>query len=162
MNWLDPVILAGVAIIALVGWRIGGLHIGVMGAGIIAGIALASRLHDRVSPLFSRFISSENGAEIAAFILIFSLVIIASAAIGFAVHIILRRLMLGWAEKVVGLGLGVAIALAIGSATFSALQSYPVLGLENTIEGSTLGTFMADNFDSVLRGLKFIPGDLGA
>ena len=162
MNWLDPVILAGVAIIALVGWRIGGLHIGVMGAGIIAGIALASRLHDRVSPLFSRFISSENGAEIAAFILIFSLVIIASAAIGFAVHIILHRLMLGWAEKVVGLGLGVAIALAIGSATFSALQSYPVLGLENTIEGSTLGTFMADNFDSVLRGLKFIPGDLGA
>jgi hypothetical protein len=31
--------------------------------------------------------------------------------------------------------------------------------LDVTIDESTLGTFMADQFDVVIRGIKLIPGD---
>ena len=161
MNWLDVAILATAGLIALAGWRMGSLHIGVTGAGILAGIALASHLHNEVEPFFSHFIDSSNGAEIAAFIAIFILVLLASILVGFMVRAITHRLMLGWIDKLVGLGLGVVITFAIGSAVLSTVQSYPVFSMEDTIEDSAMGTFLADNFDTVLRSLKFVPGDLG-
>ena len=161
MNWLDIIIVAAVGFIALAGWRMGGVHAAVTGAGIFVGIALAGHLHHRVEPIFSRFVDSDDGAEIAAFIAIFILVLIASAVVGTLARGVLHSFMLGWMDKATGLGLGVVVSFAAGSAVFSALQSYPVLGLEETISGSTLGSFLADNFDVVLRGLKFIPGDLG-
>ena len=161
MNWLDIVIIAVVALIALAGWRMGGIHVAVTGAGILAGIALSSRVHHRVTPIFSPFIDSDNGAEIAAFTAIFILVLIASVVVGFMVRTLSRKLMLGWMDNIAGLALGVVVTLAIGSAAFSAIQSYPVHGLDNTISDSTLALFLADNFDTVLKGLKFIPTDLG-
>ena len=161
MSWLDIVIIAVVALIALAGWRMGGIHIAVTGAGILAGIALSSRVHHRVTPIFSPFIDSDNGAEIAAFTAIFILVLIASVVVGFMVRTLSRKLMLGWMDNMAGLALGVVVTLAIGSAAFSAIQSYPVHGLDNTIADSTLAPFLADNFDTVLKGLKFIPTDLG-
>ena len=161
MNWLDIVVVAVAGFAALVGWRTGGLHMAVTGGGILAGIALASRLRERVSPLFSRFIDSDDGAEITAFIAIFILALIGSVLAGIILRAVLNRLMMGWTDRAVGLALGIVVTLVIGSAVFSAIQSHPVFGLEDTIGGSTLGTFLADNFDVVLRGPKFIPGDLG-
>lgn len=161
MNWLDIVILAAVGFITLAGWRMGGIHMGVTGAGIVVGIALASRLHDRVKPVITRFVDSENGAEVGAFIGIFILVLAASVVAGWTVRSVLNRLMLGPVDKVVGLGVGVAVTFAIGSALLSAVQSYPVFGLEDTIASSTLGSFLADNFDVVMRGLRFVPDDFG-
>ena len=161
MNWLDFVILASGGVIGLVGWRMGGIRAGVTATGILVGIAIAGHLHGRLEPLFSRFIDSDDGAEIAAFIAIFVLVLVASATAGVVASGLARRLMLGWADKLVGLGLGILMTPAIGSALLSATQSYPVLGLDSTIDGSTLGSFLADNFDVVLRGIKFIPDDLG-
>ena len=161
MNWLDIVILVAVGVVALVGWRMGGIQVSITGAGILAGIALSSRFHSEAEPLFSRFIDNENGVEFAGFIAIFILVLVASLTVGFLAHSILRSLKLGLMDNVSGLGLGVVIILAIGSAALSAIQSYPIHGLENTITESTLGSFLANNVDVVLRGLKFIPGDFG-
>ena len=161
MSWLDIVIVAVVALIGLAGWRMGGIHIAVTGAGILVGIALSSRLHHRVTPIFSPYIDSDNGAEIAAFSAIFMLVLIASVVVGFMVRTLSHKLMLGWMDNIAGLAIGVVLTLASGSAAFATIQSYPVYGLDNTIGDSTLGPFLADNFDTVLKGLKFIPADLG-
>ena len=162
MNWLDIVILVAVGTVALVGWRMGGVQIGVTGAGLLVGIALSSRLHDQVSPMFSSFISSDNGAEIAGFAAVFIVALLGSVAIASVVRSVLGTLMLGWTDKSLGLGLGVIVTFAVGSAVLSAVQSYPVLGLEDAIEDSAVGSFLANNFDTVLRGLRFIPNDLGA
>lgn len=161
MNWLDIVIIAVIAVIALSGWKLGGIHLGVTGAGVLAGIALASRVHHRVTPLFSAYMDSDNGAEIAGFGTILILVLIAAIVVGFMVRTISRSLMLGWVDNVLGLALGVIVALAVGSTVFSAIQSYPVYAMDDTISDSTLAPLLADNFDTVLRGLKFIPTDLG-
>ena len=161
MNWLDIVIIAVVAVIALAGWRMGGIHIGVTGAGVLAGIALSSRVHHLVTPVFSPFIDSDNGAEIAGFGVIFVLVLIASVVVGFMVRTLSQKLKLGWADNVLGLALGVVVTMAVGTTVFSAIQSYPVYDMDNTINDSTLAPLLADNFDTVLRGMKFIPTDLG-
>ena len=161
MNWLDIVVLVTVGTVALAGLRLGGVHIAVTAVGVLAGIVLAGHLHGDVRPIISRFTDSENGAEIGAFAAIFVLALIASLVAGFMLRVVLSKLMLGWIDRLAGLGLGVVVTLAAGSAVLSAIQSYPVLGLEETITGSTLGSFLADNFDVVLRGLKFIPDDLG-
>ncbi|GIS82732.1 MAG: hypothetical protein CM1200mP15_13640 [Dehalococcoidia bacterium] len=39
------------------------------------------------------------------------------------------------------------------------LQKFPVGSIQETIDDSTLGSFLADNFDVVTRGLKIIPSD---
>ena len=161
MNWLDVVILVSGGLLAAVGLGIGGLHLASIAVGSMVGIALSSRLHDRVSPLFSRFTDSDNAAEIAALVAIFLAVLVASVLVGTLVRGAFQKLTLGWMDKVVGMGLGVVVAFAVGSAVLSAIQSYPTLGLEDTIAGSTLGSFLADKFDAVLRGLRFIPSDLG-
>ena len=161
MNWLDIVILAAGGLVAVIGLGIGGLHIASMAAGSLVGIALSSRFHDRISPVFSRFTDSENGAEVAAFVAIFVVVLVASVFAGTVVRGVFQKLTLGWVDKVVGMGLGVVITFAVGSAALSTIQSYPTLGMEETIADSTIGSFLADEFDVVLRGLRFIPDDLG-
>ena len=57
--------------------------------------------------------------------------------------------------------LAVVIALAVGSALLSVVQTYPVGGAHGVIDDSVLGAFLADNFDTVLRAIRFIPKDLG-
>ena len=161
MNWLDVVIVVVSGVAALLGWVTGGLYVAVTGVGVLVGITLASRQHERIAPLFSRFTDSQNGAEIIAFAVIFGLVLIASVIVSFLASTVLRKLMLGWADKVAGVALGIVLVFAAGSAIFSAIQSYPVYDLDDYIAGSALASFLADNFDVVLRGLKFIPDDLG-
>ena len=161
MNWLDIVILAVAGFVALAGLRMGAVHLAVTGAGALAGIALASRFHDDLEPVFSPITDSANSAEIAAFVAIAIASLLASVVVGALARTLLKTLMLGWADKLAGLALAVVLVLAVASGLLSAVQSYPVLGLEETIQDSTLGTFLADHFDTVLRGLRIIPTDLG-
>ena len=161
MNWLDIVILAAGGLVAMLGLGIGGLQLASMAAGSLVGIALSSRFHDRVSPVFSRFTDSDNGAEVAALVAIFVAVLFASVLAGTLVRGVFRKLTLGWVDKVMGMGMGLVVTFAVGSAVLSTIQSYPTLDMEDTIADSTLGSFLADEFDVVLRGLGFIPDDLG-
>jgi len=39
------------------------------------------------------------------------------------------------------------------------VQKYPVKDLEVDIDESKLGTFLADQFDVVIRGVGILPGD---
>ena len=162
MNWLDIASLAGGGVLALVGLWMGAAHIGVTVAGVLGGIVLASWFHDDVQPVFSRLVADDNVAQFSAFAFIFVLVLILAVVVGFMTSRLLKMFMLGWADRVMRLVFGMAVTFAVGSALFSAIQSYPFLGLEATIQESVLASFMADHFDTIMKGLKLIPGDLGA
>ena len=161
MNWLDAVIIIAAVLVAVTGLRVGGTQFAATGLGILVGITMASRLQGRLEPIFSGFIDSDNGAEIAGFIAIIVIVAIAAMVLGTVVRRILKTLMLGWLDQVAGLAIGLVIVFALGSALLANIQSFPVLGIQDTIDRSVLGSFLADNFDAVLRGLRFIPSDLG-
>ena len=140
----------------------GALHIAAIAVGSLAGLALASRLQGKVAPLFENFTDSKNGPEMIALVVIFLLAIIAVFLVGSMLKGVFDKVSLGWVDKVAGIVVGVIVAFAIGSAVLSSIQDYPILGIDDTIEASALGTFLADNFDIVLRGLRVVPTDLGA
>jgi len=160
MNWLDLVLIVFVAVVAVIGYRTGLVQAGTTLVGILVGIALASRLHDKVDSLFS-FTGNENAQEIGGFILIFALVLLGSIVASYLLRSILRAAMLGWVDSLGGVALGVVIAAAAASAVLSNVQQFPVLDLDVTVEDSLLGSFLADNFDVVLRGVRILPKGYG-
>ena len=54
---------------------------------------------------------------------------------------------------------GISIGFLLLSGLFTNIQRFPIRDYDTTIDESKLGTFLADNFDVVIRGLKLIPGD---
>ena len=68
MNWLDVVVIIAAVLIGVTGLKVGAVQSAATGLGILVGITMASRLQGRLDPIFSGFIDSDNGAEIAAFI----------------------------------------------------------------------------------------------
>lgn len=161
MSWLDAIILAAAGFAAMVGLGIGGIHVAVTGVAVLLGTSLAGHYHDLVEPLVSRFTDAENQAQIISFAVIMVVVILVAVAVGVAVRAFLKGLKLGWVDRLLGSVLAVVIALAVGSALLSVVQTYPVGGADGVIDDSVLGTFLADNFDTVLRAIRFIPKDLG-
>ena len=56
--------------------------------------------------------------------------------------------------------MGLVVGFALLSGLLVGLQKYPIT--ENSgeaIAGSPVASFMANNFDAVVRGIKLIPGD---
>ena len=160
MNWLDLVLIVFVAVVAVIGYRTGLVQAGATLVGILVGIALASRLHGKVDSLFS-FTGNENAQEIGGFILIFALVLLASIVASYLLRSMLRAAMLSWVDSLGGVALGVVIAAAAASAVLANVQQFPVQDLDVTVEDSLLGSFLADNFDVVLRGVRILPKGYG-
>ena len=63
------------------------------------------------------------------------------------------------AESSLGMAVGLLVGFLLVSGVLTAIQRFPVRDLDVTIDESKLGTFMADQFDVVIRGVKLIPGD---
>ena len=65
-----------------------------------------------------------------------------------------------------GLLAGAPVGLVVGflliSGIITGVQTYPVGNVDQTIEESTLGSFLANNFGVVMRGVRLIPVDWDA
>jgi uncharacterized membrane protein required for colicin V production len=161
VNWLDILLLVLIGITATAGYRIGLVQAATLFAGTLIGIVLASRLHDNVDVVFSQLTENENAQELGGYILVFAAILLASLVTSWLIRMLFRTLLLGWVDKLGGFALGTIIALATGSAFLANVQDFPILDLERAIENSATGSFLADNFDVVLRGLLIIPKDYG-
>lgn len=158
MNWLDMVILIATAIAAFIGWWVGVLRAVVGMAGLVVGVVVASRLHEGLAnSVVSNFISSPSGAKVVAFLIIVVLVLLGAMVMGAVVKKILSLLMLGWIDKVVGLGLGVLVSLAVFSALLSAVYANSLFSLRDTIDSSFMGSFLLDQYGALLEALKLVP-----
>ena len=65
----------------------------------------------------------------------------------------------GLAEKLAGMAVGLLVGFMLLSGVLTGIQRFPFRDLDKTIDESALGTFLADNFDVVIRGVGLIPGD---
>ena len=161
MNWLDVVLIVAIALSAIVGYRMGLVQSAAGLVGILVGITIASRLDDKAASIFSSATDNENAQTVAGFLLVFVLVIAAAMVLSTIVNKMLRVIMLGWVNQLGGLALGAVVAMAIASAALANVQEFPVLDLEETTDESAIGTFLADNFDVVLRGIRIMPKGYG-
>ena len=160
MNWIDIAILVIWGMTALWGFSSGLLRILVPLVALVIGMALSSRIGDSVGEIFSSFTDNENAQTVAGFVLIFGLLFI----LGGIISVVARRVLgiiplFGMVNSLVGMAVGLLVGFLLVSGVLTAIQKFPVRDLDVTIDESTLGTFMADQFDVVIRGIKLIPGD---
>ena len=97
---------------------------------------------------------------VAGFILIFGVLFIVGGIISFMIRSVLRIIpFFGLANSLAGMAAGVLVGFLLLSGVLTGIQRFPFEDLDETIDESALGTFLADNFDVVIRGVKLIPGD---
>ena len=160
MNWIDIAILVIWGMTALWGFSSGLLRILVPLVALVIGMAISSRIGDSVGEIFSSFTDNENAQTVAGFVLIFGLLFI----LGGIISVVARRVLgiiplFGMVNSLAGMAAGLLVGFLLVSGVLTAIQKSPVRDLDVTIDESTLGTFMADQFDVVIRGIKLIPGD---
>ena len=160
MNWLDIAIPVVWGMTALWGFSSGLLRILVPLFSLVVGMALSSRIGDSVGEIFSPVTDNENAQTVAGFVLIFGLLFIAGGIVSFVARKVLGIIPLfGMVNSLAGMAVGLLVGFILVSGVLTAIQKFPVRDLDITIDDSTLGTFMADQFDVVIRGIKIIPGD---
>jgi len=160
MNWIDIVILLVWGVTALWGFSSGLLKILVPFFSLVIGLALSSRIGDSVGKLFSGLTDNENAQTIAGFLLILVVLFVAGGIISFMASKALGIIPLfGLVNSLSGIAVGLLVGFLLISGVLTAIQKFPIRDLDQTIDESKLGTFMADQFDVVVRGVKLIPGD---
>jgi uncharacterized membrane protein required for colicin V production len=160
MNWIDIAILVVWGMTTLWGYSAGLLQILVPLVSLVIGMALSSRIGDSVGEIFSSFTDNENAQTVAGFVLIFGALFIVGGIISFVARRALGIIPLfGMVNSLAGMAVGLLVGFLLVSGVLTAVQKSPVRDLDVTIDESKLGTFMADQFDVVIRGVKLIPGD---
>ena len=160
MNWIDIAILVVWGITALWGFSAGLLQIVVPLISLVAGLALSSRIGDSVGNIFSGIADNENAQTVAGFILIFGVLFVLGGIISFMARRVLGIIPLfGLANSLAGMAAGLLVGFLLLSGVLTGIQRFPFRDLDKTIDESALGSFLADNFDVVIRGAKIIPGD---
>lgn len=159
MNWVDIVILVVWAGTASWGASMGLLQMVVHLVTVAVGLALSSRIAESFGGVFAPLTDNENAQTVAAFIFIFLILFIAGGILSFWLRTILGIIPLfGTANKLGGLVVGVVVGFILLSGVFTGIQKFPIGEMQQTIDDSALGAFLADNFDTVIRGAKLIPG----
>ena len=160
MNWIDIVILVVWGVTALWGFSSGLLKILVLFFSLVIGLTLSSRIGDSVGELFSGLTDNENAQTIAGFLLILVVLFVAGGIISFMASKVLGIIpLLGLVNSLSGMAVGLLVGFLLISGVLTAIQKFPIRDLDQTIDESKLGIFMADQFDVVVRGVKIIPGD---
>ncbi|MDA1128036.1 MAG: CvpA family protein [Chloroflexi bacterium] len=160
MNWIDLVILVVWGITAYWGYADGFLKVVVPFIFMAVGLALASRIGDTVGNVFSVFTDNENAQAIGGVILIFAVAFV----LGGMVSGISRKVLgvipfFGLADKLGGMVVGLMVGFLLLSGILTGIQKFPFRDLDKTVDDSALGAFLADQFDTVIRGVGLIPGD---
>ena len=160
MNWIDIAILIVWGITTLWGYSAGLLMIIVPFISLVVGLALSSRIGDSVGGMFSGVTDNENAQTVAGFVLVFGVLFIAGAILSLMTRKVLGIIPLfGFANSLAGMAVGLLIGFVLLSGVLTNIQRFPVRDYDETIDESALGSFLADNFDVVIRGVKLIPGD---
>lgn len=160
MNWVDIAILVVWAGTASWGASMGLLQMGVHLVVVAVGLAIASRIAPTVGDLFSVVTDNENAQSAAGFIAVFLILFIAGGVVSFWLRTILGIIpFFGSFNKLGGLIVGVAVGFLLLSGILTGIQKFPIGDAEQTIDDSKLGSFLADNFDVVIRGIGLIPGE---
>ena len=160
MNWVDIAILVVWAGTASWGASMGLLQMGVHLVVVAVGLAISSRIAPTVGDLFSVVTDNENAQSAAGFIAVFLILFIAGGVVSFWLRMILGIIpFFGSFNKLGGLIVGILVGFLLLSGILTGIQKFPIRDAQQTIDDSKLGSFLADNFDVVIRGIGLIPGE---
>ncbi|MEW6141558.1 MAG: CvpA family protein [Chloroflexota bacterium] len=156
MNWVDIII-----VLVAIGYAFSGFSQGVIRTvigliGLIAGIYLAGQFYPQVAATL--FGSNQSWGPVIAWVIVFVVVNVAASVIGWVLSRVVKAVLLGWVDKLVGLAIGAIVGLLTCAALLAVVMKY-LPATEATIAGSGLATFLLDKFPLVL-GL--LPSEFGS
>ena len=161
MNWLDWVLVASLGFSIISGLK-KGLVKTVFGiAGMVVGIILASRYYNLLAPNLT-FISQENLAKIAAFVIIVAAISLIANILGAIFKKIVSMLTLGWVDRLSGAVLGLALGAISLGVTLALLIKFSIFGLDQIISQSWLAALLLKTYPLVKNLLPMDFGDLGS
>jgi uncharacterized membrane protein required for colicin V production len=160
MNWVDILVLIVLAVTGYRGYKSGLIRMVVILFVMAVGIAFSSRLSQPIGNLLPSFTDNARIQSIIVFLVLILVLIVAAEIISRALVTVIKFLpFAGLANSLVGTGIGLLVGFVILSAVLTGLQKFPFGNMREDIDDSPLGSFMADNFDVVIRGIRLIPGD---
>jgi membrane protein required for colicin V production len=150
MNWLDIAIIIIVLIPTYIGFRRGLIGTVIPLLGIILAIVFAGIFYDSVAGWLSGWLDSQSQANIVGFIIIFTLVLLASMSVAFLLRSFLSLLLLGWLDKLGGFVFGLLIGAVFSSVLLSIMSKFFASTVEETVADSALASFFLDKLPFVL------------
>jgi membrane protein required for colicin V production len=127
VNWVDWVILGVLGVAVISGMMRGAVRTIFSLAGVVVGFLVASRESGAVGMVLARWVP-ENVAAAIGFVLVFLGVAVAFSLVAWLLRRILEGLWLGWADRMLGAGLGLAqaaVALGIAALLVEGFGSFP-------------------------------------
>jgi len=155
MNWLDIVIIVGIAITTFVGLKIGLIKAVLSLVGLIVGVVLARLFYIPLSEQLG-FIPQATVAKVAAFAIIMIGVMIIAGVLAMALKWITSAMMLGWVNRIGGAVFGLLLGVIFCGALLALWVNF--FGAGETITNSSLASILS-RFPLVL-GL--MPGEFGS
>lgn len=154
MNWLDVVLLVFLMITGIMGLMRGLLKTLIPLIGLAAGVVVAGHYHTWIADNIFR--SQATVAYIIAFVAVVLIFLIVAMILARILHGLLKMVLLGWADHLVGLLLGLVWASLVAGAILSLLLKYSIAA--STIADSVVAAFVVDKFS---LALAILPGDFG-
>ena len=147
MNWLDIVILVLLVISAIGGFATGLIKTVFSLVGLIVGVVLAGHFYVGFSNYLT-FIPGDNGPRVAAFIIIFLIVMIVAALLGILLTKIVSAIMLGWVNRLGGAVLGVILGAFFVAAILAVWVKFANPG--DAITNSKIASVLLDKLPFIL------------
>ncbi len=107
MNWVDAVMLAVIALSALAGFLRGFAREALGLAAWVAAALLASRCYGAMLPLAQRWIDDPQLADVACFLIVFVLILIALSVLAGLLSRLVRFSVLGGIDRILGAVFGI-------------------------------------------------------
>jgi membrane protein required for colicin V production len=152
MNWVDIVIIIYLVLSVLSGFMQGLIRTVLSIIGMIVGILLASHFYKQLGDILT-FISNRDWANIVAFAVILLAVMGIAALLAWLLRSLIKKIMLGWIDKLGGAVFGLILGALSVSAFLAVIVKYTDASV---ITNSKMAGFFLDKFPLVL---KFLPSD---
>jgi membrane protein required for colicin V production len=126
VNWVDWVILAIAGAMIFAGLLRGAVRTVLSLAGVVVGFLVASQESGAVGMVMERWMP-EPAAAVVGFLFVFVGVAVVFALVGYLLRRILEGLQLGWADRVLGAGLGfleAGVALGVAALVVEGFGSF--------------------------------------
>jgi membrane protein required for colicin V production len=150
LNGLDIVIIIFLVITAIIGFSKGLIKTVSTLAGIILGVVLAGLFSGPIADWLSTALHNPVQIKIAGFAIIIIVFLIISLIVAALLSKLLSLLLLGWVDRLGGAVLGLVIGGLVCSAILTPITKHNFVGIEGTVQGSSLASFFVDHFNIVL------------
>jgi len=150
MNWLDIAIVLAIAGFTFTAFTAGLIREVVTLVSALVGVVLAGLLYEDMATEVLVFIEDETAARALGFLVLLGSAYLAGQLAAIMLKRMASLLLLGWADHLGGAVFGFLKGLVVVEVILIVLVTYPILGLDDDIDGSGIASVFLDAVPFVL------------